>query len=104
MSPAGRRKLENAKKCRIEIRISRDEKEALEDIVSKRPGTTMSSVLRYGIWTCSLFNTFPELEEIINAIVIAQGRFSDIEIKENTLSLVKAETNSLIEKLQHMED
>lgn len=98
MSPAGRPKSNEAKRERFELRLSKVDSKALQDI-SDRKNITKNRILLEGLYLHGLYDDYPELEEIVNALLILHPCKNDKNLRRNALNKIIPNINALLKKL-----
>lgn len=99
MSPAGRPRSENAKRGRYEIRLNSVEAELLASISLKK-NIAKSQILLDGLELHYLFEDYPELEEIFNALTILHPSKDKKELKDNARKKIEIEIAALLKHLE----
>lgn len=98
MSPAGRPKSNDAKRERFELRLNKVDAEILQQI-SETKKITKNRILLDGLYLHRLYDDYPELEEIFNALIILHPCKEDESIRANALKRIIPEINALYRKL-----
>lgn len=98
MSPAGRPKSNDAKRDRFELRLNNVDSETLQDI-SDRKKITKNRILLDGLYLHGLYDDYPELEEIVNALLILHPCKNDEILRRNALKEIIPNVKELLKKL-----